>query len=112
MTVAIDFDGTIMRGPDFDYAECSMWVKIARAFQNHDHRVIIVTMRPHGLRRNHTMPYAERMKVEVVFCGGFPDKRTALREFGVSVDLWIDDMPDTIGSLPLISIADPEADSG
>lgn len=112
MNIAIDYDGTMKRSSQFDLHECDMWGDIINAFILAGHRPHIVTMR---LGSDEDVREIERflslagvadleIAVPIIFCGEKGLKRAVCKEQGISIDVWIDDMPDMIGSLPMIGV--------
>lgn len=88
--------------------ECHMWMCIANALLSCGHAVIIATSRTEecdnedmAVYLNYIRSYLEN-SLPVVFCGSSP-KRQACKEAGYLVDVWIDDMPETIGTAALIN---------
>jgi hypothetical protein len=94
MIVAIDFDRTIKRSSQFDLRERNLWRIIVNAFTMAGHKVIVATMR-HGTQSDHkeVMEYLEQwpdLSSDVYYCGDFPNKKTAMKHYGIMVDIWID----------------------
>ena len=86
MTISIDYDKTWSADP-------SLWRKFYYDAKDRGHRVIVATNRKE---------WSDDMKrgaipddCSIYFCGG-EFKETALLKLGVSVNVWIDDMPGTV----------------
>ena len=84
MNIAIDYDGTWDRDP-------AMWQDFA-ARARRSHKVYIVTLRT----PSQGIGGEARWVDGVVFCSLKP-KREVCRSSGIKIDVWIDDMPETIG---------------
>lgn len=85
--VAIDYDETISLNE-------VGWMRIIKAFQNEGFKVIVVTYRP---------PECDPWELGWFSKGGIPvhftsgkAKRKFMHDLGVRVDIWIDDMPETV----------------
>jgi len=93
LNIAIDFDGTWNRDHD-------TFMTISEIFQDRGHRVFIVTNRK---------PRQKKFVEEVVlqgpiedhqlfFCGLTP-KRQFMKDQGITIDIWIDDEPESVFGL-------------
>lgn len=108
MTFAFDYDGTLKSSAYYDLEECSMWARIISVLRSHGHQVVIVTSR--------TGSEADRMEVyrwtslacidiPVIYCGERGLKDEVCRSEGCRVDIWVDDMPDSIRQpVPMIGM--------
>lgn len=86
MRVAIDYDGTFSANP-------GAWSAIIDILKSHGADVICITSR---------FPNAPiRMPVPVYYTCGQPKWEFAC-ERGISIDIWVDDMPSCIGGPPEI----------
>jgi hypothetical protein len=83
MNIAIDYDGTWDRDPQ-------LWQEFA-ARARRSHKVYIVTLRPSSQGVGGESAFVDG----VVFCAYKP-KRETCRANGIKIDVWIDDMPETI----------------
>lgn len=89
--IALDFDDTITKCPDM----MSVWTKIA---QFRGHRVICVTCRT-GHEDNIEMveSYLKQSGMEIpVYFTSLAPKRDYMERQGVKVDIWVDDLPESI----------------
>lgn len=90
LTVAIDYDDTFT-------ADVAAWSSVIRILQDAGHRVVCITARngTDGNRREVTkaMPNG----VCVLFAYGYQKREFAVMN-GVTVDIWIDDLPEAIPS--------------
>jgi hypothetical protein len=108
MNIALDYDGTMKRSSQYDITECKMWGDVIAAFKHVGHTVYIVTMRC-GSTEDATeiakfLNLGRCSHVDVIFCGEKGLKRAVCKEQGINIDIWIDDMPDMIGSLPILNV--------
>lgn len=96
--VAIDFDGTMQRSSTIDRREVAMWTNVVAAFQACGWRVVIATMRTREMS-DEIEQYLQAMgrDLHVVYCGQSASKRAGCAAVGIKPDIWIDDMPETIG---------------
>lgn len=85
-TIAIDYDGTWTADP-------ALWRSFVASAEARGHRVIIVTGR-HGWTDDMTRGGIPP-SVPIHYTAGAL-KETALRQQGITVDIWIDDMPGMI----------------
>lgn len=86
--IALDWDNTFTADPP-------LWLGFIKEAQKR-HRVFIVTARPpeHGEEIRQAM---DPLGVEIIFCSGQP-KIAVTDEAQVSIDIWIDDMPELLFS--------------
>ena len=80
MIVALDYDGTYTADPE-------LFALLIALLKDRGHQVIIATMR-----------YADREEIEhdtgcTIYYTGRKAKAVALRDLGMTPDIWIDDMP-------------------
>ena len=87
-TIAIDYDDTFTLDP-------VAWFSVVCVLQAHGHRVVCVTARRNVIERRQEVEQAMPAGVDV-FCVFDQPKRSAMRERGISVDVWIDDRPEVI----------------
>jgi hypothetical protein len=85
MNIAIDYDGTWDRDPN-------MWQDFASRARRSSHKVYVVTLR----NSQQSVGKAAAFVDGVVYCALKP-KRETCRANGIKIDIWIDDMPETIG---------------
>ena len=86
MNIAIDYDGTWDRDPE-------MWAAFASRARLRGHTVYIVTLRT----PSQGVGGAGQFVDDIVYCSLKP-KRDVCRSHGLTINVWIDDMPETIGS--------------
>ena len=87
MNIALDYDGTFTRAPD-------LWRRTSAQFRAAGHKVYIVTLRsPSELDevRKEAGPWVDG----VIPCSR-KSKREGVRDAGILIHIWIDDMPETI----------------
>ena len=84
MNIAIDYDGTWDRDPQ-------LWQGFASRARL-SHKVYIVTLRTPAQGVGEAGKFVD----DIVFCSLKP-KRETCRANGIKIDIWIDDMPETIG---------------
>ncbi len=84
--IGLDWDNTFTADPQ-------LWRGFIKEAQKR-HRVFIVTARPpeHGEEIRKEM---DPMGVEIIYCSGKP-KIACADEAQVSIDIWIDDMPELL----------------
>jgi hypothetical protein len=89
MIIAIDYDGTYAVVPE-------IWDQVIKLFQDAGHTVICVTSRTESWGQ----PVLDSIgKLVPVIFAGSEGKREAALKRSYKVDIFIDDMPETIGSL-------------
>jgi hypothetical protein len=91
MTISIDFDRTFAADP-------TMWGEFARKAVSEGNTVVMISRRPEEDRQTVTDAlgdYAEAFS-QVLLVGGDTLKADAARAAGISVDVWVDDSPQTI----------------
>jgi hypothetical protein len=84
-TFCLDFDGTFTA----DVELWSQWVKLA---QSRGHRVVCVTGRRESFEARRELERSLPSGVDVFFAYDEPKRQHAERN-GISVDVWIDDIP-------------------
>jgi hypothetical protein len=92
MTIALDYDQTYTRDPDF-------WDEVIAAGKRRGHDFVCVTQRPNppGSAK------FERVPSIPVVCAGEHFKADAARAAGYRIAIWIDDMPGSIHQpIPMI----------
>lgn len=91
MILAIDYDGTFDRAP-----------ALFRSFVANAHAagfaVICITNR----RREQPIPADDAACFDAVIYAGDQPKRKAALEAGIPVTIWVDDLPETIGTALLV----------
>jgi hypothetical protein len=93
MILAIDFDNTYTTAPE-------LWDQVIRLFQEAGHTVICIT----GRTENMSQPVLDTIgKLVPVIFAGKDWKRTAAKNHGYQVDIWIDDIPEMIGKQFVLS---------
>ena len=90
LNIALDFDGTFTEDKD-------LWLDfVDLTKRNRPHRIYMVTLRSEEHDRDAIHDYLEDYGVEIVWCDG-RSKREVVDEKGIHIDIWIDDMPESIG---------------
>ena len=97
MTIAIDYDGTFTKDPLF-------FDDLVTLVDAYSHQAVLVTSREDRGAMGDDVREAVGNIMPIVFAGSRP-KREAAREAGFRVDVWIDDMPETIGAALLVGNA-------
>lgn len=94
LTVSIDFDGTFAAAP-------ALWTEFVRSCREAGNNVLMITRREDTPEnREHVsrvLGDAEPLLDTVIFAGLGKAKKQAADEAGVTVDIWIDDVPSTVG---------------
>lgn len=94
LTVSIDFDGTFAADP-------AMWTEFVKSCREAGNNVLMITRREDTPEnREHVsrvLGEAEPLLDAVIFAGLGKAKKQAAEEAGVSVDIWVDDVPSTVG---------------
>lgn len=89
MTFALDFDGTYDQDP-------VLWDSFIASARRSGHRVVIVTYRNEELDPD---PLLDKLRdvllVPLYFTNGVA-KKWYMKHFGVPVDVWIDNQPETL----------------
>jgi len=101
-TISIDFDGTLTDIPE-------ALALLAASLKSQGHRVIVITRR-YETEENQAKVYRHivdnKIAVDRVVFAGPLCKRTAASMVGESVDIWIDDQPESITrTMPLPTAA-------
>ena len=88
LTFAIDFDGTFSADPD-------LWRELIPIIQGrrHGHQCVLVTNRPEIMGNDVRAEVGSLMPI--VFAGR-KTKRSAVKDAGYKVNIWIDDSPEYI----------------
>ncbi len=90
MIIAIDYDNTFTRDPDF-------WSRFVVSGRAADHTFVMVTGRvAAGLMGREVLEATRALALPVVFAGS-QWKRDAARDRGWLPDVWIDDSPEYVG---------------
>jgi hypothetical protein len=87
MIIAIDYDDTYTRDP-------ALWSTFINLAQYQKHTVYSVTCR-HDTFENREEVQMPLPRTRHIFTGHSP-KRWHMEQLGIRVDVWIDDMPETI----------------
>ena len=86
---ALDYDGTFTEDPDF-------WLDFIDNARKRGHSVHMVTLRSKEHDFDMIHKYLEEdYQVPIIWCDG-RSKREVTEELGIKIDIWIDDMPETI----------------
>ena len=89
MNISLDYDDTFTADPD-------LWRRFSAQARGRGHKVYVVTLRADAgcdeVRRE-CGPFVDG----IIPCNYRP-KREAVRAAGVRIDVWVDDMPETIAS--------------
>jgi glycine/D-amino acid oxidase-like deaminating enzyme len=91
-TYAVDYDGTWTTDPE-------AFVAFASLLRRRGHTVIIVTSRASS---EYEVEKACRPHVDAIVYAGRAWKRSAARNAGYEVNVWIDDMPEMVGRTTII----------
>lgn len=91
MTFGLDYDGTFTE-------DRSLWLSFIANARTRGHLVICVTNR--WLRQ--PLPEADAFNFDAVIYAADRPKRRAAIEAGMTVDVWIDDLPEAIGTALLV----------
>jgi diacylglycerol kinase family enzyme len=97
--IAFDYDGTLKGSYEFDKAECKLWGRIMQSLEDAGYRVIICSMRYYtdeDMTEIHQWKKLAGYNAGVVFCGGKGTKDEVCKSLGLKVDIWVDDMPESI----------------
>ena len=98
MIIAIDYDKTYTAAPE-------LFDEMIKMFQASGHTVICVTSRPEVMGQ--VVLDSIGKLVTVLFASG-EWKQTFAKKLGFNVDIWVDDMPETISKQVLINMGWPE----
>lgn len=85
MNVALDYDGTYTRDP-------WAWNGVIRVLKNLNHKVYVVTMRHEGHEGDEVRKFLEG-RVDGIFFTSRKAKQPFMFQQGISIDVWIDDIP-------------------
>lgn len=89
MRIALDYDHTFTRDP-------KAWTDFIHLMQREEHTVYCVTMRhPTGEEHKEVQQTLGHL-VDGLFCTGRKAKRQFMADRGITIDVWVDDMPETI----------------
>lgn len=89
MNIALDFDDTFTRDPDF-------WLKFVLLCRNHGHRIYCVTARDTNGSEEVFRELGQYIGEENCFFTGMKAKRSFMWRQGIIIDVWIDDNPGAI----------------
>ena len=84
MNLSLDYDNTYTRDP-------AMWDSIIEVIKQHGHKVIVVTTRTPSEGVEVRRDLAN--KVDSIIFTSRKGKMDFVQALGVSIDIWIDDMP-------------------
>lgn len=110
MTFAFDYDGTLKSSAYHDKSECRMWAEVFGTLINCGHSILIVTMRNGSEADREDVERWRGLanviyKTTVIYCGERGLKDEVCRSEGYRVDIWVDDMPDSIRQpVPMIGM--------
>lgn len=84
MNISLDYDNTYTRDPE-------TWIKVINTFQAAGHNVYVVTMRS----KEEGKPVTEALagRADGVFFTNRKAKAKFMYDRGISIDVWLDDMP-------------------
>ena len=91
MVFAFDYDGTFTADPEL----IGSWARQAHA---RGHMVVCCTNR----QLSQPIPKEAALNFDAVLYAGDHPKRKMALEAGLVIDLWLDDLPETIGSALLV----------
>lgn len=99
MTISLDLDNTWTADPE-------LWLGFYESCIARGHRVIMTTNRH---RYSDDMDWFGLPASLLIVYAGSRLKSEATAELGITVDVWIDDMPGTVSRCAMISVS-PDAD--
>lgn len=89
--ISIDYDKTWAADP-------VLWEVFSRSAKSRGHHVILVTNRPDTPQNRKVVgENVSDFVGQIIFAGNWP-KRDAAAYFGLSPDIWVDDLPATVDS--------------
>jgi hypothetical protein len=89
MNLALDFDDTFTRDPDF-------WLKFVLMCRNHGHTIYCVTARDSNGSKEVFHELGQHIGKENCFFTNMQAKRSFMWRAGIVIDVWIDDNPGSI----------------
>lgn len=89
MRIAIDFDETYTKDP-------ILWNEFMGYATFRGHEVCICTTRNLKHDNTYTLQHLHKLGYPVYFVDGMPKKECMKETWGLDVDIWIDDKPDSI----------------
>jgi hypothetical protein len=89
VNVSLDYDRTYTLDP-------KAWDEFIETFQREGHSVYVVTMRYNDNAEGREVREALGNKADGIFFTGRKAKRVYMQERGVTISIWIDDMPEFI----------------
>lgn len=99
MTIALDFDETFTRDPE-------LWSGFVRMAAKRGHRPVLITSRSDvgemGREVREALAREGLTWLDIIFAGRTMTKYDAAVKAGLSVDVWVDDMPNLIMPPPLM----------
>ena len=99
ITISIDYDGTFSAAP-------GLWRSFASTAKAAGHTVVMISRRANTDENMAEVSAALGDSLGefsgVILCGPESSKRSAAGDAGISVDVWIDDAPATVDTLPAV----------
>jgi hypothetical protein len=89
MNISLDYDGTYTRDPDF-------WNAVVASAMMRGHIVYVVTFRTPEQGVEVLNSIGKIVGKDHVYFTSMQSKRNYMEKNGISIDVWIDDMPDCI----------------
>jgi DNA-binding LacI/PurR family transcriptional regulator len=86
VNLSLDFDGTYTRDPE-------TWNNVVALFRAAGHKVYVVTMRYDNENEGTAVRSALEGKVDGIYFTGRKAKAPFMFEQGISIDVWLDDIP-------------------
>jgi hypothetical protein len=95
MKIALDYDDTYTQDP-------LLWNWFVQQAQDRGHEVFCVTARDEKNLDDVTFTLGRLLPPGHVIACGHKPKRGVTQSLGIKIDVWIDDMPEMVGELPLL----------
>lgn len=96
MIISLDYDDTYSSSP-------AMWDKICKLFMDEGHTVICVSARhPDNMQIVKDTLGRVIGEGQCIGVDKEPKRQHMIQQYGITVDVWIDDMPETIVDIPLL----------
>jgi hypothetical protein len=89
MIIALDYDGTYNAAPE-------LWDEFISIAERRGHRVLLVTAR-HDTEENREDCRVRCLPRHSHYFTNHASKRWHMSQLGIKVDVWVDDMPESVG---------------